>query len=157
MTQSGAVRWFRILVGLCLSEGVTEIFKDLPVRSYASWKVIVPLVKNIDYSCQITLGSSEPFCLTFLAHATVSKRAPVRHHLRNQTAKESSQALILSANSGLSRSVECKVKLMTHISSFESSSFVRVAQKAATKPPADVPVITLGSRSASRNSFKTPK
>ena len=60
--QFGAVRWFRRIVGLllrfesdsgtvaheCLSDGTTETFSALPVRSYASLNVKEPIVKNID-------------------------------------------------------------------------------------------------------------
>ena len=38
-----------------------------------------------------------------------------------------------------------------------NSSFVLVHSKAATRPPAEVPVMTRGSRSASRKALMTPK
>jgi len=80
---------------------------------------------------------------TFSAHLIEENRAPVSYHRLIQTPKASSHAVILFANSGTRRCL--------------SSSSVRVHSRAATIPPADVPVTTRGSRSASRNALTTPK
>jgi hypothetical protein len=81
--------------------------------------------------------------LTFLAHITLSNRAPVVLKRLNHTPKGSSQAVILFANSGT------KIR--------RNSVSVRVQTNAATRPPADVPVMTRGIKFASRNAFTTPK
>ena len=85
----------------------------------------------------------QPKMPTFLAHKTLSKRAPVAQNRLNHTRIGSSQAVILFANSGTKR--RC------------SSASVRVQTNAAMRPPADVPVMTRGIKFASRKAFTTPK
>lgn len=80
---------------------------------------------------------------TFLAHSIVSNLAPVCRKRLNHTVNGSEHAVILSANSGAKSSL--------------SSLSVRVHKRAAQSPPADVPVMTRGSRSASRKALMTPK
>ena len=97
------------------------------MRSYASRKVILPRVNHED----------------FRAHSTESNLAPVFHHLGTQVVKGSEQAVIRAARAGTSNAF--------------SSSFVRVATKAATSAPPDVPVMTSGSKLASKSALITPK
>lgn len=80
---------------------------------------------------------------TLLAQSIVSNLAPVCRKRLNHTVKGSEHAVILSANSGTKSSL--------------SSLSVRVHKRAAQSPPADVPVMTRGSRSASRKALMTPK
>ena len=80
---------------------------------------------------------------TFFAHAKLSNLAPVTQKRLNHIWNGSSHAEILFANSGTK-------------SLFNSMS-VRVQTRAATSPPADVPVMTRGKSSASKNAFATPK
>ena len=99
---------------LCESVGRSDrqLTTYRPVRSYASRNVILPFVQKHD----------------FLAHCTVSKRAPVVYIRFAQTESGSSQAVIFSATSG--------------IVIRRSSSSVCVHMKAATSAPADVPLMT---------------
>ena len=76
-------------------------------------------------------------------YITLSKRAPVFQARLIHTGKGSSQGVIFAANSGTR-------------STFNSSS-VLVHTRAAMRPPALVPVITRGSRPASKNAFRTPR
>ena len=80
---------------------------------------------------------------TFSAHSTPENLAPVVLNRLNHTLKGSEHAVILSANCGTS--------------SCFNSSLVRVHNNAATTPPADVPVMMRGSKSASKNALITPK
>lgn len=77
------------------------------------------------------------------AHRTLSNRAPVFQNRLSQTLIDSSHAVIRLANSGTSRIL--------------SSSSVRVHVSAAMRPPALVPVMTRGSRPASKNALTTPQ
>ena len=81
--------------------------------------------------------------LTFLAQSSVENLAPVCKNRLDHTRTESWHARILSERRGTRSSL--------------SSASVRVQRRAATSPPADVPVTTRGSRSASRKAFTTPK
>lgn len=63
---------------------MTETFKTLPVRSYASLNVMLPLVQK----------------LALRAQSTVSNRAPVFHQRRIQTGSGSEQAVIMSESEG---------------------------------------------------------
>lgn len=93
--------------------------------------------------CQRRRCSHDELSRTFLAHSMDENLAPVSLHLLNQTLKASSHAVILFASSGTRSSL--------------SSSSVLVQSNAATRPPAEVPVTTRGSRSASRKALTTPK
>lgn len=75
-------------------------------------------------------------------HKMLSKRAPVFQARLIQMVYGSSQAVILFARSGTNSNL--------------SSSSVLVHTKAATSPPALVPVITRGRSPASRKAFTTP-
>lgn len=114
-------------VGECGSAGTQETFNILPVRSYASLKVMLPRVNQLDR----------------FAQSTESNLAPVFHHLGIHVVKGSEQALILPARAGTR--------------SFFNSSFVLVAIRAATRAPPEVPVMTSGRRLASRRALMTPK
>lgn len=76
-------------------------------------------------------------------HDTLSNLAPVRQNLFIHTLKGSSQAVILVARSGTNKCL--------------SSSSVRVHTRAAMRPPALVPVTTLGNSPASKKAFIMPK
>lgn len=115
------------MVGECGSAGTQETLRIRPVRSYASRKVMLPLVNQ----------------LHLLAQSIESNLAPVFHHLGAQVVNGSEQALIRPASAGTSKTL--------------SSSFVRVATRAATSAPPEVPVMTSGRRFASRRALTTPK
>jgi hypothetical protein len=142
------------------------MLRALPVRSYASRNVMEPRVKNV--ACRNELVSMRwedalhrtdlfgPFDWTesssglpySLKPDTVTHQssAPMRDHHDhhgNTCRRLSSQAVIRSASSGTSNSL--------------NSSSVLVHTSAATIPPALVPVTTFGKRSASRNALTTPK
>ena len=82
-------------------------------------------------------------CSTFRAQSTASNLAPVFQNRVAQILSGSSQALIRLASSGTSN--------------FLSSSSVCVQVNAAIKPPAEVPVMIRGRRSASKKALTTPK
>lgn len=76
-------------------------------------------------------------------YVVLSNRAPVLKNRSMYTEKGSSHAVILSASLGSSKT--------------SSSSSVLVQARAATRPPALVPLMTRGSNPSSKNAFITPK
>lgn len=75
------------------------MFKILPVRWYASLKVIDPRVKKVHYNGSVETPISDGY-ITLRAHDMLSKRAPVFKNRLNHTLKGSSHAVIRVASSG---------------------------------------------------------